>query len=232
MATTTSIIPNTDYKIEQINSDKRLGSFFSAADLDELLNWELDTMGNNTWRSISVEAKATFDVFVNTYIYHGFLFRSGSTNYAHVILYPNASTDVITGQYSTSQAGPWTYEKLTKPNDVSSMMNSVIGNLQVYTKTIPANGGTATIRASATTPCLIFTSYSSISTTFSGHYASILATGTSVYLPLFTPGSNVAISADSGGGLTITNAYTAGISLIVIRLMGTADVTITTATAA
>lgn len=227
----TSIIPNTDYKIQQINSAKRLGYFFSAADLDELLNWKLETMENNTWRSISVEAKATFGVFVNTYIYHGFLFRSGSTNYAHVILYPNASTDVITGQYSTSQAGSWTYDKLTKPNDVSSMMTSVIGSMQVYTKTIPANGGTATIRASATTPCLIFTSYSNTSATFSGHYASILATGAPAYMPLFTPGSNVTFSAASGGGLTVTNNHTAGISLIVIRLMGTADVTITTASA-
>ena len=224
----TNIIPNTDYKIKQINSDKRLGYFFSVADLDELLNWELETMENNTWRSISVEAKATFGVFVNTYIYHGFLFRSGSTTDAHVILYPNASNDVITGQRST---GSWTYDKLTKPNDVSSMMSSVIGSMQVYTKTIPANGGTATIRASATTPCLIFTSYGVSSATFSGHYASIHPTYAPAYMPLFTPGSNVTFSAESGGGLTVTNNHTAGISLIVIRLMGTADVTITTASA-
>lgn len=223
-----SIIPNTGYKIKQINSDKSLGYFYSAADLDELLNWELETMGNSTWRSIRVEAKATFDVFVNTYIYHGFLFRGGSTNYSHVILYANASTDVITGQCST---GSWTYDKLTKPNDVSSMMTSVIGGMQIYTKTIPANGGTATIRTSATMPCLIFTSYSGNSTTFSGHYASILSSATAAYMPLFTPGSKVTFSAVSGGGLTITNTIGAGISLIVIRLAGTAEVTITTASA-
>lgn len=227
----TSIIPNTGYKIRQINSDKRLGNFYTAADLDELLNAELATMGNNTWRSISVEAKATFGVFVNTYIYHGFLFRSVNTNYAHVILYPNASTDVITGQYSTSQAGPWTYNKLTKPNDVSSMMASVIGSMQVYTKTIPANGGTATIRTSATMPCLIFTSYGSASSSLSTHYATIPATGTPQFMPFFTPGSSVSLEAASGGGVTITNNLTTTLTLIVIRLAGTADVTITTASA-
>lgn len=227
----TSIIPNTGYEIKQINSDKHLGYFFSAADLDELLNDELETMENNTWRSIRVEARATSGVFVNTYIYHGFLFRSGGTTYAHVILYPNASTDVITGQYSTSQDGSWTYEKLTKPIDVSSMMNSVIGSMQVYTKSIPANGGTATIRTTATMPCLIFTSYGVTSSTFSGYYASIHPTYAPAYMPLFTTGSNVTFSAESGGGLTVQNNYTAGISLIVIRLMGTADVTITTASA-
>lgn len=224
----TSMIPNTVYKIKQINSDKRLGYFFSAADLDELLNWELETMENNTWRSISVEAKATFGVFVNTYIYHGFLFRAGSTNYAHVILYPNASTDVITGQRST---GSWTYDKLIKPNDVSSMMASVIGSLQVYTKTIPANGGTATIRTSATAPCLIFTSYGSNATSMSARFATIPATGTPQFFSFFTPGSGVTAEAASGGGVTITNNLTTTMTLIVIRLAGNADVTITTASA-
>lgn len=224
----TSMIPNTGYKIKQINSDKRLGFFFSAADLDELLNWELETMENNTWRSISVEAKATFGVFVSTYIYHGFLFRSGSTNYAHVILYPNASTDVITGQRST---GSWTYDKLIKPNNVSSMMASVIDNLQVYTKTIQANGGTATIRASATMPCLIFTSYGNTAASLSAHYATIPATGTAQFMPFFTPGSSVSLAAASGGGVTISNNLTTTLTLIVIRLAGNADVTITTASA-
>ena len=228
MATTTSIISNTDYRIKQVNSDKRLGYFFSVADLDELLNWELETMENNTWRSIRVEAKETHGVFVSTYIYHGFLFRSGGTNYAHVILYANASTDVITGQRST---GSWTYDKLIKPNDVSSMMASVIGGLNVYTKTIPANGGTATIRTSITMPCLIFTSYGSNASSLSAYYATIPATTTPQFMSFFTHDSSVSIAAASGGGVTITNNLTTTLTLIVIRLAGNADVTITTASA-
>ena len=225
----TVINSNMD-KIDAIVGSKSLGDFSSLSELDTLLNTELASMGSFTQRAIRVRATATFGgLFNNTYNYFGTLYNNGGAAYSHVMLYANAQNFVITGERASSTS--WTYGKLVTADDVDSMLSSVIGKLQVHTKTIPANGGTATIRVSSTMPCLVFTSYSNNSTTFSGHYASIPSSDAPAYMQLFTPGSKVALSAASGGGLNITNTHTVGISLIVIRLMGDAEVTITSASA-
>lgn len=231
----TVINSNMD-KIDAIVDGKDLGEFTTLDELNTKLNTELASMPAFTWRPIRVRAMESIGgIFVTSYRYHGVLYKNSGTTiytYSHVMLYSNASNDVITGQYSTSSSGgTWAYDKLAKRSDVNTMLSSVIGNLQVYTKTIPANGGTATIRVSSTMPCLVFTSLSSNTACFSGHYASITPSA-AVFRQLYTPGSSIDLSAASGGGLVITNNHTAGISLIVIRLMGNPDeVTITTASA-
>lgn len=226
----TVINSNMD-KIDSIVGSKPLGDFSSLSELDTLLNTELASMAEFTQRAIYVHATATFGgLFINNYNYFGTLYKNKSgANYAHVMLYANAQNHVITG--NRAGGASWTYGKLVTADNVDATLSSMIGNLQVYTKTIPANGGTATIRASKTMPCLVFTSFAAAATCFSGYYASILSSAAPAYMPLFTPGSKVALSAASGGGLIVTNTNTAGISLIVIRLMGDAEVTITTASA-
>ena len=92
---------------------KSLGNFSTVEELNALLDAELATMANQTWRSIWVTAKATFDVFVNTYVYTGTLYRNGSTSWSHVMLYANASADVISGQIgNVTQGSTWTYKRL------------------------------------------------------------------------------------------------------------------------
>ena len=222
----TVINSNMD-KLDAVVGDKALGSFSDAAGLNALLNAELATMANHTWRSIRVTASASFDSFVNAYVYYGTLFRGGSTNYARVMLYPNASPHVITGEVATN--GTWVYRRLATVNEVDEVSDAV-GPILVKTVTIPSKG-TATIRTSSTMPCLIFTSYGATAASFSAHYASISASGAPQFMPFFTPGSSVSLAAASGGGVIVSNNLSTTLSLIVIRVMGEATATITTASA-
>lgn len=73
-------------------------------------------MPNYSMRTFRATASETFDVFVNSYIYFGIVFKGGSNNYTHVMLYPNASNYPITAQKSTTS---WAFSYLMTRDELN-----------------------------------------------------------------------------------------------------------------
>lgn len=243
------------WEFECIGTAKYLGAFSETSGpsgLDAYLNNELSTMESHTCRAIWASVPQNAEIYNNSNgvftantAYHGVLYTNTSvTKYAHVMLYSTARTDVVSG--FCNNAGEWTYDRLATKAQLDAVQTSLnnvntkaeatktaLGNLYQYYILVQANGS-ATIRTESTIPCLIFTSHATSAAFVSISFASIpnSTTTTPLVVPITTAGSSVEIDAQTPGAVIVKNKSTStALTLAVIRLAGTANFTITTATA-
>ena len=112
------------WNFDSVTLDKKLGEFTTKDELNALLNAELAVMPVHSHHAIYVIARANVDeLFINGRYYHGVLYSNTTGAYAHVILYDNASTKVITGYDYIPQgetSATWVYGQLASETYVNT----------------------------------------------------------------------------------------------------------------
>lgn len=112
--------------ISLVKDSTNLGTFSTIAELETVLNNTISGMDTYTVMTFRVYASATVGPFTNTFIYYGSLYKGASTNnYCHVVMYSNASTNIITG---VKASGSWSFYIEATRDYADSAVSTMEGN--------------------------------------------------------------------------------------------------------
>ena len=189
------------------NNTKDIGSASNSSALATLLNSELSGIMDGQTRNIRFNATASFAPFVSAHVYCGTLYKALGDTYAHCMFYSNANIHPITAVRGTSG---WSFKEVVVSDDIGNKEDKWVRlDMSSTVSSVSFSMGT-----SPSPYAIVFIITSGYSINDHGVYI-LVRVSESLLKTAVKEASNMTISMDSNGVVTVTRSSAAAAYVLV-----------------